>query len=398
MVTLLGVDLGGKRVVVVGGGSVGTRRALALTAEGAAVTVVSPDASAEIDAAAARGDLALLRRAAVREDIRDAWLVVAATDSLDVNADVARWAAEDRTWCVDASDGAAGSARMPAVSRHGDIAVGVVSLGSPDPRRVAAVRDTLAGAIDDGDLDLRRRRASSGRVILVGSGPGAPDLMTIRARRALAAADVVVADRLGATDALAQLPEDVEVIDVGKSPGAHGATQEEINALLVDHAGRGKTVVRLKGGDPFVFGRGGEELAACIAAGVECEVIPGVTSAFSVPALAGIPVTHRGASRSVLVTTGNEGLEPLAIEAMAEGATVVILMGVAHLADIAEAALAGGVARSTPVAIIERGSTPDARITRTTLARAATDADAAGVASPAIIVVGAVADPELLQA
>ena len=396
MLTLLGLDLQDRAVLVAGGGPVGTRRAMTLLAAGAAVTVVSPAASDEIRAAATRGELTWHTREVAPSDLEDAWLVIAATDDLAVNARVAEWARRDRIWCIDASDPELGSARMPATSRHGDLAVGVLSLGPADPRRVASVRDGLARAIDDGLVGLRRHRAHEGRVILVGSGPGAPDLITVRGRHALAEADVVLADRLGASELLADLPDGVEVINVGKAPGAHAATQEEINALLVEHALLGKTVVRFKGGDPFVFGRGGEELAACIAAGVTCEVIPGVTSAFAVPALAGIPVTHRGTARSVLVTTGNDGPDAVALDAIVGGATVVILMGVANLAEIASAAMERGAPGSTPLAIVERGSTPEERVTRTTLALAADDAAARGVTSPAIIVVGAVADPDLL--
>ncbi len=396
MVTLLGLDVAGKRVVVAGGGPVGARRALALAADGGKVELVAPRVTPELEAAAASGDVTIHRRDVARDDVHGAWLVVAATDDAEVNALVATWADEAKAWCINASDAAQGTARVPAVSRHGDLAVATVSLDTPDPRRIATVRDALARTIDSGIVDLRRQRPHEGRVILVGSGPGAPDLMTIRAGAILAEADVVVADRLGAREALESLADDVEIIEVGKAPGAHSASQEEINALLVKHAKLGKTVVRFKGGDPFLFGRGGEELAACIAESIHCEVVPGVTSALSVPALAGIPVTHRGTSRAVIVTTGDKGLDPVAAAAIAGGATAVILMGVARLAEIVDTALAAGAHQSLPVAIIERGSTPDERITRTSLAQAVADAESVGIASPAVIVIGAVADPGLL--
>ncbi len=162
---------------------------------------------------------------------------------------------------------------------------------------------------------------------------------------------MVVADRLGPTSLLAGLPADVEVIDVGKAPGNHPVPQEEINALLVEHARRGRHVVRLKGGDPFVLGRGGEEALACAAAGVPVIVVPGVTSAVAVPAAAGIPVTHRGVSTGYLVVTGHDGLPPAALAALRDrSATVVVLMGVTMLPELASAALSAGVDPELPVA------------------------------------------------
>lgn len=396
MTSIFGLDLAGKRVVIAGAGSVATRRATAWVADGAVVVVVAPVASVEIVTLAETGRLAWHERPVVRSDVDGAWLVLVATDSPEVNADIAAWAAEARVWCVDASAAANGSAGVAASATLGDLALGVVSLGSPDPRRVAGVRDSLVAHLASGQVDLRRQRAGTGRVILVGSGPGATDLLTLRAWRALCEADVVVADRLGAIDALEGLSESVEVIHVGKAPMDHSVPQEEINRIIVDRALAGKTVVRFKGGDPFVFGRGGEEVQACVDAGVEVEVIPGVTSAFSVPALAGIPVTHRGVSGSVLVTTGHEGADSVALAAMAGGATVVVVMGVAALPSICAAALAHGVDPQTPVAIIENGSSPVQRLTRASVATASDVAARVGVRNPAVIVIGAVARERLL--
>ena len=245
----------------------------------------------------------------VSDDLDDAWLVVAATDNPLVNDQVAAWAEARRIWCIHAGEVAKGTARMAATSTHGDLTVGVVSKDAPDPGRIRAVRDAVAAHIDAGSVDLRRSRPINGRVILVGSGPGDPGLMTVRGRQALAEADVVVTDRLGATELLTHLPYDVEVVNVGKSPDNHPVPQDDINALLVEHAQAGRTVVRLKGGDPFVFGRGGEEVAACIAAGIPVEVVPGVTSAIAVPGLAGIPVTQRGVTASVLIASGHAGAD-----------------------------------------------------------------------------------------
>jgi uroporphyrin-III C-methyltransferase/precorrin-2 dehydrogenase/sirohydrochlorin ferrochelatase len=182
-------------------------------------------------------------------------------------------------------------------------------VGSTDPRRAAAVRNAIALAMDSGSLPLRRHRPGPGRVVLVGGGPGDPDLLTLRGRRELAAADVVVVDRLAPRAVLDELAPGVLIVDVGKAPGRHPVPQHEISRLLVDHAQAGRRVVRLKGGDAYLLGRGGEEVAACREAGVLVDVVPGVTSAFSVPAAAGIPVTHRGLSRQVTVLSGHDAVD-----------------------------------------------------------------------------------------
>ena len=270
-----------------------------------------------------------------------------------------------------------------------------------DPRRAVAVRDAVAVALDSGTLPVRRvRRPASalggsgagrvGRVSLVGGGPGAEDLITVRGRALLAAADVVVVDRLGPRGLLATLGTDVEVIDVGKTPGNHPVGQERINELLVLHAKAGKHVVRLKGGDPFVLGRGGEEALHCAENAVPVEVVPGVTSAVSVPAAAGIPVTHRGITASFVVASAHEGADAVtaALRDAPVDATLVLLMGVTRLAETAAGLVRAGRRPETPVALIESGWTPDQRTTVTTLERAAADAEAAGVRAPAIVVVG----------
>ncbi|WP_299447038.1 uroporphyrinogen-III C-methyltransferase [uncultured Phycicoccus sp.] len=391
MTTLVGLDLAGRRVVVVGAGPVGVRRARRFVEDGAHVVLVDPEPSAEARRVASHGDVSLLARAVEEPDLHGAWLVVAATSDAGLNARVAAWCEAHRTWCVNASEGASGSARVAASSTHGDLRVGVVNQGPPDPRRAAAVRDAVGRYIESGQVDLRRHRAGEGRVVLVGSGPGAAGLVTTAGREALATADVVVTDRLGATWLLEQLPEDVEVVDVGKSPTNHPVPQEEINRILVEHAAAGRTVVRFKGGDPYVFGRGGEEVHACRAAGIPVEVVPGITSAFSVPALAGIPVTQRGVATSVLVTSGHAGADPATTGALAAGATVVLLMAVSSLPQICAAALADGVDPDLPVAAIEKGSTALERVTRATVSTAAAVMADAGVRPPAIVVLGRVA-------
>ncbi|HZB71196.1 MAG TPA: uroporphyrinogen-III C-methyltransferase [Acidimicrobiales bacterium] len=229
-------------------------------------------------------------------------------------------------------------------------------------------------------------------VYLVGAGPGDPGLLTRRGAELLAAADVVVHDRLADRALLALAPDGAEHVDVGKGPGESGPAQDEINALLVERGRKGGTVVRLKGGDPFVLARGGEEAEALAAAGVPFEVVPGVTSAVAAPAYAGVPVTHRGLATSFTVVTGQTGGEGPDWEALARAdGTLVVLMGVATRRAVAERLVAGGMDPATPVLAVRWGTRPDQRSVRTTL-------DALGatpVESPAVLVIGAVAGLDL---
>lgn len=233
----------------------------------------------------------------------------------------------------------------------------------------------------------------SGRVYLVGSGPGAPGLITFRAREVIDSADVILYDQLPGDLILATLPAGAEKIDCGKSGGSHTLTQEEIENLMVHHAQQGKKVVRLKGGDPFVFGRGGEEMEVLREHNIPVEVVPGVTSAVAVPACCGIPVTHRSHASQVTFLTGHEDptKEESAIDwgwlAQSPG-TIVILMGVKNLGDIASSLMAHGMDNKKPVAIIERGNRPDQRVTTGVLSDIQEKALAAGVKPPAIIVIG----------
>lgn len=238
---------------------------------------------------------------------------------------------------------------------------------------------------------------ATGRVILVGGGPGDPGLLTVAGRDALAAADVVVTDRLGPVAALDEIAPQAEIIHVGKIPRGEFTPQERINELLVEHARAGRTVVRLKGGDGYLFGRGGEEWNHCVAAGIAVEAVPGVSSAFSVPALAGIPVTHRGLSQGVAVVSGHVGPDDPRSEvdwaALATSRlTIVILMGVATLGSIAEALVAAGLSPDTPAACIADGATPQQRSVRAPLSQIASAADEGGFAPPAITVIGDVVD------
>ena len=229
-------------------------------------------------------------------------------------------------------------------------------------------------------------------VYLVGAGPGDPGLLTRRGAELLAAADVVVHDRLADPAVLALAPAEAEHVDVGKGPGEAGPSQDEINALLVERGRTGATVVRLKGGDPFVLARGGEEAEALAAAGIPFEVVPGITSAVAAPAYAGVPVTHRGLAASFTVVTGQTGGEGPDWEALARaGGTLVVLMGVATRAAVAERLLAAGMDPATPVVAVQWGTRPDQRSSRTTLA----GLGATPVEAPAVLVIGAVAGLDL---
>jgi uroporphyrin-III C-methyltransferase/precorrin-2 dehydrogenase/sirohydrochlorin ferrochelatase len=263
-----------------------------------------------------------------------------------------------------------------------------VASHSPGDHRLAAnltrqVDELLAG----GMVDLRRRtpRSGAGWVALVGGGPGADGLLTTRARELLSQADVVVLDRLAPRAVVETLPATVRVVDVGKAPGRHALAQDRINDLLVEEALAGRGVVRLKGGDPYVLGRGGEERLACEAHGIRVEVVPGVTSAVAVPAAAGIPVTHRGVARGFTVVTGHDDLPDVPA---GTDHTVVLLMGVGRLARSAQTLQDAGRPASCPVAVIERGFLPDQRVTFGTLRDIAGRAAAVGVENPAVVVVG----------
>jgi uroporphyrin-III C-methyltransferase/precorrin-2 dehydrogenase/sirohydrochlorin ferrochelatase len=393
------LELAGRLVVMVGGGTVALRRTKVLVDAGARVTVIAPDVSSE------RATLPVtLRRRRHRDgDLAGAWLVHAATDDPAVNAAVAAAADRERIWCIRADDGAASAARTPAVTRHGDITVAVTAGG--DPRRSQRLRSAIGHALADGTLPVRphRRRPAPpgvtagqggiGTVALVGGGPGDPELITVRGRRLLAEADVVVADRLGPSALLGELEPDVEIVLAGKAPGAHTMTQDQINGLIVDRALAGRRVVRLKGGDPFVFGRGGEEALACVRAGVPFEVVPGVTSALAVPAYAGIPVTHRGVTQDFAVVSAH--LDPsmpgasVDWESLAKGpGTLVLLMAVAHLEAISSELIKRGRDGATPVAVITDGTMPTQRVLTSTLRHVAADAARYEVRPPAVVVIG----------
>ncbi|MDR6505182.1 uroporphyrinogen-III C-methyltransferase [Arthrobacter oryzae] len=378
----------GRPVLVVGGGPVATRRAKGLLDAGARVTVVAPAASAGLEELADAGLLTWEQRPYRSSDVDGVWFVQTATGDPAVDSRVSADAEAQRVWCVNASDHEASAAWTPAVAVVDDVQIAVNAGG--DPRRAMALRDAVATALETGDLPLRRRRiskdrAATGSVALVGGGPGDTGLITVRGRRLLGQADVVVADRLGPRELLNELAPDVRVIEVGKTPGHHPVPQAEINRILVDEALKGHRVVRLKGGDPYVLGRGGEEAEFCRQHGVEVEVVSGVTSAISVPAAAGIPVTHRGLAKGFSVVTGHEELSEVPARA---DHTIVLLMGVGQLRESAAALAGAGLPQDTPVGIVENGYLPNQRVTIGTLGSIADQAEATGVANPAVIVIG----------
>jgi uroporphyrin-III C-methyltransferase / precorrin-2 dehydrogenase / sirohydrochlorin ferrochelatase len=414
------LSMAGRRAVVVGGGSVALRRTRALLESGAHVVVIAPS----VLPALADLPVTILRRGYQDGDLSAAWLAHAATDDPGVNAMVAAEAERHRIWCVRADDATASAAWTPAATRHGAVTVAVTADG--DPGRSQRLRAAIALALADGSLPVRPHRGRrSGRqqhgwdstaaltaaeaqprrsapdksgprvgtVALVGGGPGDPGLITVLGRRLLAEADVVVTDKLAPRSLLAELDPDVEVIDGGKQPHAHNLTQSQINELIVARALAGKRVVRLKGGDPFVFGRGGEEALACVQAGVPFQVVPGVTSAIAVPAYAGIPVTHRGITQDFSVVSAH--LDPSHPGATVDWAalaattgTLVLMMAVAHLEAVAAELIKRGRDAATPVAVISDGTTADQRVVTSTLGCVAAHAADAGVRPPAVVVIG----------
>ncbi len=387
------LDLTGRAVLVVGGGTVATRRARALAEAGAHVHVVAPDVASGLAALGVR----VSRRGFAPADLDGAWLVVACTSDPAVNAAVAEAAERRRVFCVRADAAAGGTARTPAVVRRDEVTVAVS--GGDDPSRAGALRDAIARALDLGELPARpTRAAAAGSVTLVGGGPGDPDLITVRGRRLVAAADVVVVDRLAPRALLAELSDDVEVIDCGKSAHRHNLSQDEINTVLVDRARAGKRVVRLKGGDPFVFGRGGEEWLACVAAGVPVTVVPGISSALAAPALAGIPLTHRGVASDFTVVSGHldpgrapdQGVDWPGLAS--GGGTLVLLMGMDRIDLIAAELIRHGRAPATPAAVVHRATLPGERVVRAPLRELAGAVRRAGLGPPAVIVIGAVVD------
>jgi uroporphyrin-III C-methyltransferase/precorrin-2 dehydrogenase/sirohydrochlorin ferrochelatase len=438
------LDLLDKKVVVVGGGRVASTKVRALLPCGAKpVWVIAPSASAFIKAAARKGELVWLRREYASDDLKNAALVFGATDDRAENARVAADARRMGISVLAVDDVPNCDFIAPALVRRGDITI-AISTGGRSPamaRRTrerlelalppswadllevaASARDRLGSTravIDpdrwqtalDGDVErlaesgqleeatelLLRRLESSlfegavshrGLVSLVGAGPGDADLLTLRAVRRLQTADAVVHDRLVSADVLAFARPDAERFDVGKAAGGVGSTQSEINTLLVNLGQAGKRVVRLKGGDPFVFGRGGEEALALARAGVAWEIVPGISSALAAPAAAGIPVTHRGLSAAVTIVNGHDPDQHDWSALAHSGGTLVFLMGLEHLEEIAARLVAHGRAADEPAAVVQWAWTRRQRIVSAALTEIATTARAEHFEAPAVLVVG----------
>ena len=399
---LVGLDLEGRRVVVIGGGSVAQRRIPVLLESGAAVHLVSPEITPTLQGLVDSGRIWWEEREYHTGDLEGAWYVVAATKDSLVNARVAAEAEQLRTFCVRADAVSSGTAVTPAVVRRGEMHVAVLT---GDRHRTVEARDVVARALAESDAEAPGTNDTlRGTVALVGGGPGADDLMTIRGRSLLSRADVVVVDRLAPQRPLAELRADVEIVDAAKIPYGRAMAQDAINDVLVERARAGKFVVRLKGGDSFLYGRGYEEAQACAEAGIPCSVVPGVSSALSVPALAGIPVTNRGMTHEATIVSGH--LPPghpgslVNWQALAQmRGTLVILMGVKNTPAIAETLIESGRGAETPAAVIMDGSLDGQSTHRCTLGSLAALLEDTDVRPPAIVVVGEVAGlPQVLSA
>lgn len=439
--------LEGERVVVVGGGQVATGRVRALGDCGAIVTVISPEPSDEIVRLAGEGGLVLVRREYRRGDLDGARLVMAATDDTQVNTAVWEAARAAGIWANVADDPSRCDFIMPSLLRRGDLSIAVSTSGrspalavrlrqriesmvGPEYARLLEVLDSARKAdrqrttdpgvrrahqyrlVDSDLIDLvrygneaaiRRRVEEAlnpdggslghGIVYIVGAGPGDPGLITLRGMECLMRADVVLHDRLISARLLEAASPEAELVDVGKRRGDQGRMQHFIEETMIRRARAGEVVCRLKGGDPFVFGRGGEEAHRLRAAGVAWEIVPGVTSATAVPAAAGIPVTHRDIAHSFLVMTGSRAEEASseewggASELLRAGGTVVVLMGLAHLATIVTRLRDAGTPPDMPAAVISRGTLPDQAVVSGTLGSIA---DSPIPPSPGVIVFGEV--------
>lgn len=393
---LVGLDLSGRRVVVVGGGQVAQRRVARLITAGAVVEVVSPEVTPAVEGMASAAEITWTARRYADGDLAGAWYAIAATDDAEVNEAVTAEAERHRVFCVRADDGARGTAVTPATGAYDGLTVGVLARGAH--RRSAAVRTALVEALQAGVVDENAEAPAPG-VALVGGGPGDPELITVRGRRLLSRAQVVVADRLGPRDLMDELSPEVEVIDASKIPYGRAMAQEKINELMIGHARAGRFVVRLKGGDPFVYGRGFEEVQACAAAGVPVTVVPGITSAFAAPAVAGTPVSHRGVAHEIVVVSGHVAPDDprsltdwTALGRMT--GTIVLMMAVERLGRFADTLITHGRPPQTPVLIVQDGTTRIQRTVRATLETAGDVAAREEINPPAIVVIGPVAGLE----
>jgi uroporphyrin-III C-methyltransferase/precorrin-2 dehydrogenase/sirohydrochlorin ferrochelatase len=440
-------NLQGQRVLVVGAGSVALRKVQLLERAHAAIAVVAPEVAPELSQLAAAGTIEVRIREFTAEDLEGARLVIVATSRRAVN----RWIAslcEARGIPVNVvDDRKASRVIVPAIIDRDPVIVAVSSAGTSPvlarrlrerlealvPKRIglwaswlagmrATVRRRIPGAdarrryfemlVDgpaerrfvDGDERGARRIAQRllgsvsaaplGQVTLVGAGPGDPELLTLKALRALQDADVILHDRLVPAAVLDYARRDAEQICVGKAAGGAGISQDAINDLMIEHARRGRRVVRLKGGDPFIFGRGGEELQALVQAGIAFSVVPGISAANGCAAYAGIPLTHRDHAHSVVFVTGHgeePGNEPDWASLARPKMTVVFYMGLTRLQRIVARLLENGAPAERPAALIAQGTTAEQQVVVATLATIRAEATARRIESPAILVVGDVA-------
>lgn len=436
--------LDNKPVLLVGGGEVAERKACLLLDAGAQLTVVAPELDPELAELAANGSIEWLAGEFAPQQLTGKWLVVAATDRREVNALVYQSANQARIFANVVDDPKRSSFIMPSIIDRSPLMVAISSGGKAPvlarllrekleallPQHLGAVAafagslrervkarfasmgerrrfwerllgaDRLGQALARGDSASANQLADSlfadesqtaGEVVLVGAGPGDPGLLTLHALRQMQQADVVVYDRLVSDEVMALVRRDARRIFVGKQAGNHCVPQEGINQLLLEEAKKGQRVVRLKGGDPFIFGRGGEELETLVGSGIGFQVVPGITAASGCAAYAGIPLTHRDHAQSVRFVTahGKGGAQDLDWPLLAKDKqTLVFYMGLSSCATIREQLLTHGKAGDTPVALIERGTQPSQRVIRGTLAQL--PKLAVGVESPALIMVGSV--------
>jgi uroporphyrin-III C-methyltransferase/precorrin-2 dehydrogenase/sirohydrochlorin ferrochelatase len=416
------IDLAGRPVVVVGGGAVAERKIEILIEAGARVTVVSPEVTDRVARWARGGRIALERRRYRAGDLAGARLAYAATSDPAVNRAVREEAVREDAWLNVIDEPDLCDFISPAVLRRGDLTIAVSTSGRV-PALSKQIREELelrygpeyAETVQRlGDQRDAKRRAQgeprargtappaggtpdppgrrAGVVYLVGAGPGDPELLTMKGRRLLEAAEVVVYDALVDGRIVDLCPPSAARIFVGKRDHRHSLPQSEINARLVEEARAGRTVVRLKGGDPFIFGRGGEEAEALVEAGIRYEVVPGVSAGVAVPAYAGIPLTHRDFTSELVFLTGHActGSQfPVDWRRYANSsASLVIFMGLHNLGTIARELVHGGRDPACPAAVIEHGTTDEQRTIVAPLSRIADEAAAAGVEPPALIVIG----------
>jgi len=403
-------NLAGAPVVVVGGGAVGERKVRGLLEVGAQVRLISPEATPRLQAWAAAGRIVWQPRAYVPGDLAGARLVFAATNQRQVNARVARDAALHGALCNVADAPEEGDFHLPALLRSEELTI-AVSSGGAAPERAAALRDAIAawrrsangqpdGAAQPAGVTTAPASerppvedAPRGKAYLVGAGPGRADLITLRGLALLRQAEVVLYDWLVAPELLAQVPPGAELIFVGKAHDRHTLEQDAITDLLVAHTRAGRRVVRLKGGDPGVFGHAGEEALALAQAGLSFEIVPGVSSALAAPAYAGIPLTFRGMASGFAVVTGHEAPgspHHLDWDALARVPTLVVLMGLHRTAAICAALQGAGRAHDTPVAVISRATTAEQQVLRATLGSLPAALQARPLPTPAVLVIGPV--------